>query len=141
MKRNYILLISILFVLGTSVGSWADHYGGFDISDAETVHDAVTEIEEALMDQNFEITAVIDHAQNAASVGLDLPPTQVVLFRIQRGRCCNSVPAGRYRFSAMHCRITVRSQCRSRCRDTCLPASRSCLHTCRSTRPTHWSGC
>lgn len=81
MKRNIILLISILFVLSTSVGSWADHYGGFDIRDAETVEDAVAEIKETLMDQNFEITAVINHAQNAARVFLDLPPTQVVLFR------------------------------------------------------------
>ena len=37
MKRNFLLLIAILFVLSTSVASWADHYGGFDISDAETV--------------------------------------------------------------------------------------------------------
>ena len=81
MKRTFILLISILFVLSTSVGSWADHYGGFDIRDAETVEDAVAEIKDILMDQNFEITAVIDHARNADIVGLELPPTQVVLFR------------------------------------------------------------
>ena len=81
MKRNFILIISILFVLSTSVDSWADHYGGFDISDVKTVDGAVAEIKDTLMDQNFEITAVINHAQNAASVGLELPPTQVVLFR------------------------------------------------------------
>lgn len=81
MKRSFLLLISVLFVLSTAVGSWADHYGGFDISDAETVEEAVAEIVETLMDQNFEITAVINHAQNAANVGMDLPPTQVVLFR------------------------------------------------------------
>ena len=72
MKRNFLLLLSCFFVLGTSVDSWADQYGGFDINEADSVAEAVEEIEETLEDQNFEITAVIDHAANAKSVGLDL---------------------------------------------------------------------
>ena len=81
MKRNFLLLLSCLFVFGTSVDSWADKYGGFDINEADSVAEAVAEIKETLMDQNFEITAVIDHAANAERVGLALRPTQVILFR------------------------------------------------------------
>ena len=81
MKRNVLLLLSYLFVLGTSVTSWPDNYDGFEIGDATTVAEAVEEIVETLVDQNFEITAVIDHAANAESVGLELSPTQVTLFR------------------------------------------------------------
>jgi len=81
MKRNFLLVFFCLFVLGTSVASWANNYDGFEIGDATTVAEAVEEIVDTLVDQNFEITAVIDHAANAKAVGLELPPTQVILFR------------------------------------------------------------
>ncbi len=81
MKWKFIILLACLFVLSISSGSWADHYDGFDISDADSVDDAVAEIVNTLLDQNFEITAVINHAQNAANVGLELRPTQLVMFR------------------------------------------------------------
>ena len=81
MKRNFLLLLSCLLVLSISVASQADNYDGFDISGANTVDEAIEKIENILMDQNFEITAVIDHEANAESVGLELRPTQVILFR------------------------------------------------------------
>ena len=81
MKRKIFLLLPCLFILSISSSSWADHFDGFDISDATSVDEAVAEIKETLLDQNFEITAVINHGQNAANVGLELRPTQVVMFR------------------------------------------------------------
>lgn len=51
------------------------------IGDAASVDEAVTGITGALEEQGFEIVAVINHAAAAASVGLELLPTQVVMFR------------------------------------------------------------
>ena len=81
MKRKIFILLPCLFMLSISSGSWADRYDVFDIRNATSVDEAVAEIVETLLDQNFEITSVINHAQNAAKVGLELRPTQVVMFR------------------------------------------------------------
>ena len=50
------------------------------IGRADSVDEAVALISAKLEKQRFEIVGVIDHAAAAASVGLDLLPTQVVLF-------------------------------------------------------------
>ena len=56
---------------------------------AETVADAVSEISGILERRGYDITLVVDHAAGAASVGLELPPTQVIFARppqsIERG--------------------------------------------------------
>ena len=49
--------------------------------EAASVPAAVAAIRMRLERQGFDVVAVIDHQANAASVGLTLPPTQVVLFR------------------------------------------------------------
>lgn len=52
----------------------------FRIEDATTVADAVTQIRTTLEAQGATIVATIDHAAAAASVGLELRPTTVLLF-------------------------------------------------------------
>jgi uncharacterized protein (DUF302 family) len=61
----------------------ADPLGSVVLADSTTA-EAVTRIKEGLEAQGLEIVAVIDHAQNAASVGLELPPTTLILWRAQR---------------------------------------------------------
>lgn len=53
---------------------------GFTIDEAESVQDAVEQIVETLEEQGFQVIDTIDHAAAAASVGLELLPTQVILF-------------------------------------------------------------
>ncbi|MBA2483432.1 MAG: DUF302 domain-containing protein [Nitrosomonas sp.] len=50
------------------------------IKEAASVFDAINSIQNILEQQGFEIIGVVDHAANAASVGLDLRPTQLILF-------------------------------------------------------------
>jgi uncharacterized protein (DUF302 family) len=50
------------------------------IKEAASVSDAINSIRNILEQQGFEIIGVVDHAANAANVGLDLRPTQLILF-------------------------------------------------------------
>ena len=82
MKWITSLLTISLLSFSLSFHSWADEdQFDFGISQASSVDEAVAHITATLRDQNFEIVAVINHAQNAANVGLNLRPTQVILFR------------------------------------------------------------
>lgn len=81
MKRKTLLLLSCLFILVTSVAAHATHDPRFTINDASSVDEAVAQIEKALVAQDFEITAVINHAKNADNIGQFLRPTQVIMFR------------------------------------------------------------
>lgn len=81
MKRKTLLLLSCLFVFFTSNAAHAAHDPGFTINDASSVNEAVVQISEALVEQGFEITAVINHARNAGNIGQFLRPTQVIMFR------------------------------------------------------------
>lgn len=72
----YILLITISF------STWANQdHNVFDIDQALSVDEAVEQIKNTLQNQGIEIVATINHAQNAANVGLSLRPTQVLMFR------------------------------------------------------------
>jgi len=86
MKKIQLLLLSLL--LGWVVISAADSVhpenDGFAISDFDTVSEAVDSIKAKLEDQGIEIIGVIDHAANAENVDLELPPTQLILFRDRR---------------------------------------------------------
>lgn len=53
----------------------------FSVASANTVDEAVTMLSERLESQGFEITLVVNHSAAAASVGLDLPDTQVIFAR------------------------------------------------------------
>lgn len=83
MKRKLLYpLYLLLFVCNVSGLAMASGYNDdYNINDAGSVDDAVANITQKLIKQRFEIVAVIDHAQNAANVGLELRPTQVILFR------------------------------------------------------------
>ncbi|MBL1293117.1 MAG: DUF302 domain-containing protein [Thiotrichales bacterium] len=54
------------------------------VNDATTVDEAVRQITTTLERQGFDIALVVDHAAGAASVGLELAPTQVILARPPR---------------------------------------------------------
>ncbi len=65
----------------TSVKAYADADSQAQKTGGDSVADTVARIREALKKQGFEISLVVDHAAAAASVGLELPHTQLVLAR------------------------------------------------------------
>ena len=70
-----------------SVGQkWIGNTGTPVVADElpETVPEAVDFIRDTLERQGFDIELTVDHAAAAASVGLNLPPTQVVFFGNKR---------------------------------------------------------
>ena len=82
-----IIPLLLLILLLNSTNAVADSYSDdirFTIEDALSVDDAVEKIKAVLSEKRHEIVAVIDHAANAASVGLELAPTQLILFRDKR---------------------------------------------------------
>jgi uncharacterized protein (DUF302 family) len=81
MKRKILFILAWFLLPGILFASYADHSPGFNISDASSVDDAVAQIKAALVKQDYEITAVINHAQNADNIGQILRPTQVIMFR------------------------------------------------------------
>lgn len=89
MRKLFTLLKSVAFwvvLSGLASGAVMAHdnknsrYDGFMIEDAASVPDAVQAIRTTLEEQGFTIDAVIDHAANAASVGLILRPTVLIIF-------------------------------------------------------------
>ena len=82
MTPVHLILGSCLLFLSMSFQTRADgNYRDIDISQAQSIDEAVEIISTTLEQQRFDIVAVINHAQNASNVGLDLLPTQVILFR------------------------------------------------------------
>ena len=81
--RQIILAFLWLCVFSalTSVKAYADADSRTPETGGDSVADTVARIREALKKQGFEISLVVDHAAAAASVGLELPPTQLVLAR------------------------------------------------------------
>lgn len=50
------------------------------VQSSHSVDETVTRLEQALEDNGLTIIATVDHAENAASAGLELPPTTLILF-------------------------------------------------------------
>ncbi len=83
MKIFQLLLFTITLAWST-IGSTRYQDDTFSISDFNSVPDAVASIKSVLEKQGMEIVGVIDHANNADNVGLELAPTQLILFRDPR---------------------------------------------------------
>jgi uncharacterized protein (DUF302 family) len=84
--RNFLIAIICLvtingFALQPAI---ADPNTSISIVGAATVDEAVAQIIEILEGQGFDIVLVVNHAAAAASVGLDLRPTQVIFARQPR---------------------------------------------------------
>ncbi len=83
-----IQLLFLIFTLNWTTISMANSIASDDndfvISDFATVAAAVDSIKATLENQGLEIVVVIDHAANAKNVDLELPPTQLILFRDRR---------------------------------------------------------
>jgi len=81
-------LILFTFLLNWASITFADSgnydHNDFSLSGFATVTEAVESIKSTLKNQGMEIAGVIDHAANAAKVGLELVPTQVIFFRNYR---------------------------------------------------------
>lgn len=75
--KLHTVLIAMVGVAVLSAPSAADQAPA-------TVPEAVDVIRKTLERQGFEIEALIDHSAAAASVGLELPPTQVLFFGGQK---------------------------------------------------------
>ena len=83
MRRTAILFTMFLW-LGVSVAWAADEQNRCPIEDAASVDEAVARITAKLEKQGFDVVAIINHSENAASVGLELDPTQAIFFRSSR---------------------------------------------------------
>lgn len=83
MRTARTLAAALALLVATSAAGTAQIFDSSTLSveDAATVDEAVATITATLQAEGFEITAVINHEQNAAGVGLELRPTQVILFR------------------------------------------------------------
>lgn len=79
--RWLIIPIMLLWCVSTSQAHWYHADLADAISEAASVNDAVDLITEALEKDRFEVVLVVNHEAAAASVGLSLPPTQVIFAR------------------------------------------------------------
>ena len=82
MRRTAILTMFLL--LGVTAAWAADEQNSCPIEDAASVDETVGRISAKLEQQGFDVVAIINHSANAASVGLELDPTQVIFFRSSR---------------------------------------------------------
>jgi uncharacterized protein (DUF302 family) len=83
MKTIHFLLLTFLFSWVSIVTADSSHYddNDFSISNFDTVAEAVASITTTLEDLGMEIVSIFDHSANATKVGLELAPTQLILFR------------------------------------------------------------
>jgi uncharacterized protein (DUF302 family) len=84
-----IVLVTVCSILSwvTPISANNEKYLPFNenlVKEAASVSEAVDNITNVLEQQGFDIFGVVDHAANAASVGLDLGPTQLILFSDRR---------------------------------------------------------
>ncbi|GAM68297.1 inner membrane or exported protein [Vibrio sp. JCM 19236] len=74
-----VLFLSILVLLSSSV--FADSSDGIiTVKSAHDVNTTVDNLEKALESKGMKVFAVIDHSAGAKSVGIDLKPTELVVF-------------------------------------------------------------
>ncbi|GAM59241.1 putative inner membrane or exported protein [Vibrio ishigakensis] len=74
-----VLFLSILVLLSSSV--FADSSDGIiAVKSAHDVNTTVDNLEKALESKGMKVFAVIDHSAGAKSVGIDLKPTELVVF-------------------------------------------------------------
>ncbi len=80
-----ILMVCTMFLFLGVTAAWAtDEQPICSVGDAASVDEAVARIMEKLERQGFDVVATINHSANAASVPLELDPTQVIFFRSSR---------------------------------------------------------
>jgi uncharacterized protein (DUF302 family) len=85
MRNLLIAIICFVTMNGFALQpALADSNPSISIVGAATVDEAVAQIIEILEGQGFDIVLVVDHTVAAASVGLDLRPTQVIFARQPR---------------------------------------------------------
>lgn len=55
------------------------------ITSRHSVDDVVTRLQALLLEKNIQLFALIDHSGEAQAVGLDMPPTKLLIFGNPRG--------------------------------------------------------
>ena len=87
-KGKSVILITVWLALGWIAAVSASSQGPFDeedlVKESASVSEAIENIRHILEQQEFDIIGVVDHAAGAASVGMDLRPTQLILFSDRR---------------------------------------------------------
>ncbi len=82
MRNLLIAIISFVALIGFELQpTLAESNSGLSIEDTATVDETVEQIIDILEGQGFDIELVVNHAAAAASVGLELRPTQVIFAR------------------------------------------------------------
>ena len=81
--RNRIFAILCFLAIGSFFSTTAFSHSSTDLAaiEASSVPDAVAKISSMLERKGYEIVLAVDHAAGAASVGLELEPTQVIFAR------------------------------------------------------------
>jgi len=77
------VMLSSFFTLSAQAGD-EQRYRSANFLIGETVAETVTQLQDFLQQQGFEISLTVDHASSAAAVGLELAPTQVIFARLPR---------------------------------------------------------
>lgn len=87
-KGKSVILITVWLMLGWITAVSANNQKPFDeedlIKESASVSEAISNLRHILEQQEFDIIGVVDHAAGAASVGMDLRPTQLILFSDRR---------------------------------------------------------
>lgn len=87
-KGKSVILITVWLMLGWITAVSANNQKPFDeedlIKESASVSEAISNLRHILEQQEFDIIGIVDHAAGAASVGMDLRPTQLILFSDRR---------------------------------------------------------
>jgi uncharacterized protein (DUF302 family) len=78
-SMDEVLAIAKQFIVGED-GDKTDNNGLITAESNESVAATVERIKRMITQKGLKTVAVVDHAKNAASVGLDLPPTTLLIF-------------------------------------------------------------
>lgn len=88
MRRLDQVMVGTLCVITLSAiyvaTAWADDTVITKVSHY-SVHETITRIEKALLEKGMKIFARIDHSGEAKTVGLDRPPTELLIFGNPKG--------------------------------------------------------
>lgn len=82
---KYLLLaVALAVLIMPAQAYWHDEDLAAVLQQAHSVQDAVNIVEDTLQQRGYEIPLIVDHSAAAASVGLELRPTQVVFARLPK---------------------------------------------------------
>jgi len=80
MKNAYIYLIAILLISAAGVNTASAQDGMTNVPSLHDVATTMERLEAIVKDKGMKVMARVDHMNNASNVGLELRPTQLLIF-------------------------------------------------------------